>query len=156
MHKILFYNKFIICLYMFRAPLCSSSEGQNCIIEHLVSSHSVGGRPVHSPLWTCAPDSHLQVWRYQILYNTILTSWWWAHDARNMLFVRLFSYFPNLCKARELNLCRRSAFMLPVQNVGEKNLSCVVWSLCLCVAVGICVEYTVIYTLVRGPRWHSG
>jgi len=29
MHKILFYNKFIICLYMFRALLCSSSGGQN-------------------------------------------------------------------------------------------------------------------------------
>jgi len=27
--------------------MCSSPEGQNCIIQHLVSSHSVGGRPVH-------------------------------------------------------------------------------------------------------------
>ena len=26
---------------------CSSSGGGNCIIQHLVSSHSVGGRPVH-------------------------------------------------------------------------------------------------------------
>ena len=25
-----------------------------------------------------------RVWRYQMLYNTILTSWWWAHSARNM------------------------------------------------------------------------
>ena len=46
-HKILFYNKFIICLYMFRALFCSSSGVQNCIIQHLVSSHCVGGRPVH-------------------------------------------------------------------------------------------------------------
>ena len=37
MHKILFYNMFIICIYMFRALLCSSSGGQNCIIQHLVS-----------------------------------------------------------------------------------------------------------------------
>ena len=42
----LFDNKFIIFLYMFRALLCSSS-GQNCIIQLLVSSHSVGGRRVH-------------------------------------------------------------------------------------------------------------
>jgi len=28
MHKFLFYNKFIICHYMFRALLCSSSGGQ--------------------------------------------------------------------------------------------------------------------------------
>ena len=26
---------------------CSSSGGQNCTIQPLVSSHSVGGRPVH-------------------------------------------------------------------------------------------------------------
>ena len=47
MHKFLFYNKFIIFLYMFRALVCSSSGGQNSIIQHLVSSLSVGGRPVH-------------------------------------------------------------------------------------------------------------
>ena len=46
MHKFLFYNKSIVFLYMFRALLCSSSGGQNCIIQHLVSSLSVGGRPV--------------------------------------------------------------------------------------------------------------
>jgi len=45
--QIKFYYKFIIFLYMFRALLCSSSGGQNCIIQHLVSSHSVGRRPVH-------------------------------------------------------------------------------------------------------------
>ena len=44
MHKFLFYNKFIIFLYTFRALLCSSSGGQNCIMQHLVSSHTVGGR----------------------------------------------------------------------------------------------------------------
>ena len=27
--------------------MCSSSGGQNCIIQYLVSLHSVGGRPVH-------------------------------------------------------------------------------------------------------------
>jgi len=45
MHK-LFYNKFVIFLYMFRALLCSSSGGQNFIIQHLVSSHTVGDRLV--------------------------------------------------------------------------------------------------------------
>ena len=29
------------------STMCSSSGGQNCIIQHLVSSHSVGGRPVY-------------------------------------------------------------------------------------------------------------
>jgi len=39
MQKILFYNKFIICLYMFRALCAHHQEFQNCIIQHLVSSH---------------------------------------------------------------------------------------------------------------------
>jgi len=29
------------------STMCSSPGGQNCIIQHLVSSHSVGDRPVH-------------------------------------------------------------------------------------------------------------
>ena len=37
---------------------CSSSGGQNCIVQHLVSSHSVGGCLVHRLRGssTCAPD----------------------------------------------------------------------------------------------------
>jgi len=46
MYRFLFYSKFIIFLYMFQALLCLSSGGQNCIIQHLVSSHYVDGRPV--------------------------------------------------------------------------------------------------------------
>ena len=43
---------------MIRALLCSSSGGKNCITLHLVSSHSVGRRPVRSTLsiivgWPC-------------------------------------------------------------------------------------------------------
>ena len=29
------------------STMCSSSGDQNCIIQHLVSLHSVGDRPVH-------------------------------------------------------------------------------------------------------------
>ena len=53
--QFLFCNKFIVCLSMFRALLCSSSGFKNCIIQHLVSSHSVGGRPAH----TCTPDDKI-------------------------------------------------------------------------------------------------
>ena len=53
--------------------MCSSSGGQNCTIQSLVSSHSVGGRPVHGT----ATDRVM--WWYQKLYNTILLSWRWAH-----------------------------------------------------------------------------
>ena len=61
---LLFYNTFITVLYMFRATSCSSSGGQILLIQHLVSSLSVSGLPVHrqreSSLSTCAPDGHLQ------------------------------------------------------------------------------------------------
>jgi len=54
------------------STMCSSSGGQNCIIQHLVLSHSVGGRPV--------PPTECDDTRCCI----IQTSWWWAHSARNM------------------------------------------------------------------------
>ena len=41
---------------MFRATSCSSSGGQIVLIQHLESSLSVSGRPVHR----CAPDGHLK------------------------------------------------------------------------------------------------
>jgi len=70
------------------STMCSSS-GQHYTIQHLVSSHSVGSRPVHRLREdsTCAPDGHLQcsvlsqpvhqtatyrVQWYQMLHNTIL------------------------------------------------------------------------------------
>ena len=40
MHKILFYNKFIICLYMFRALLCSKHvQAYNKLIIKQESVH---------------------------------------------------------------------------------------------------------------------
>ena len=47
MHQFLFYTEFIILLYTFRAQPCSSPGGQNCITQHLASSHSASGRPMH-------------------------------------------------------------------------------------------------------------
>jgi hypothetical protein len=54
--QILFYNKSITVLYIFRATSCSSSGGQILSIQHLVSLRYVSDRPVH----TCAPEGHLQ------------------------------------------------------------------------------------------------
>jgi len=42
------------------STMCSSSGGQNCIIQHLVSSHSVGGRQVRTgrpPTGVMIPDA---------------------------------------------------------------------------------------------------
>jgi len=47
MHKILFYNKFHFMHLHVSSTMCSSWGGQNCIIQHLVSSH-LCGRPVHN------------------------------------------------------------------------------------------------------------
>ena len=74
-HTIFVINQLNAKMFLYYTPLhvsstmCSSSGGQNFIL-YLLS--------------TCAPDGHLHVWWYQMLYNTILTSWWRAHSARNM------------------------------------------------------------------------
>ena len=87
MHRILFYNKFIIWIYMFRA-LCAHHQEVKTVLYSIWYRHTVWVA-VRCTGWkrtlsTCAPDGHLQVWWHQMLYNTILTSWWWAHSARNM------------------------------------------------------------------------
>ena len=60
MHKILFYNKFIICLYVFRA-LCGHHQEVKIVLYSIWYHHTcrwpsgaqveqglaVGGRPVH-------------------------------------------------------------------------------------------------------------
>ena len=45
--QILYFNTFIILLYMFRALLCSFSGGQIVLVQHLVSSLSLGDRSDH-------------------------------------------------------------------------------------------------------------
>jgi len=83
----LFYNNFIICLHMFRA-LCAHHQVKFVLYSiwyhHTCRWPSRAQIDRRSLLSTCAPDDHLQVWWYQMPYNTILTSWWWAHSARNM------------------------------------------------------------------------
>jgi len=71
MHKIFFYNKFILRLYVFRV-LCSHHQEVK-IVLYSIWNHQ-----------TCRWPSLTQVWWYQMLYNKILTPWWWAHSARNM------------------------------------------------------------------------
>ena len=78
---ILFYNKFITVIYMFRATSCSSSRGQILLIEHLVTSLSVSGRPVHN---LCTGRSLTDSYDTRCCINTI-----WPPDdehdvARNM------------------------------------------------------------------------
>jgi len=55
MHKFLFYNKYIIFLYMFR-PLCAHHQEVKIVLYNIWYRH------------TCRWPS----------------SWWWAHSARNM------------------------------------------------------------------------
>jgi hypothetical protein len=84
MHKILFYNKFIVCLYMFRA-LCAHHQEVRIVLYSIWYHHTyrwpsreqVLSQPVHR-------TATYRVWWYQMLYNTILTSWRWANSARNM------------------------------------------------------------------------
>ena len=83
MHKILFCNKFIICLYMFRA-LCAPHQEVKIVLYSIWYHHTCGwpsgtqveivlsqveivlSQPVHG-------TATYRVWRYQMLYNTTLT-----------------------------------------------------------------------------------
>ena len=61
-HKILFYNKFILFLYMFRA-LCAHHQAVKIVLYSIWYRHTCrwpSGARVESPLATCAPDGHLQ------------------------------------------------------------------------------------------------
>jgi len=60
MHKIFFYNEFIIHLYMFRA-LCAHHQEVKIVL------YSIWYR--HTRRWPSrAREGHLQVWWYQKLY----------------------------------------------------------------------------------------
>jgi len=70
MHKILFDNKFIKNLYMFRA-LCAHHQDLKIVYTAsgiITFCRWPSGAQIESPLSTCAPDGHLQVRRYQMLY----------------------------------------------------------------------------------------
>jgi len=58
MHNLLFFLISLLHSSTCFEDLCSSPGGQNCVIQHLVSSYSVGGRLVRR--LTCAPVGHLQ------------------------------------------------------------------------------------------------
>ena len=78
----LFYSKFIYASTCFEHYVLIIRRSKlYCTASGIITP--VGGRPLHRLREDCARDGHLQVWRYQMLYNTILTSWWWAHSARN-------------------------------------------------------------------------
>jgi len=81
MHKIFFYKKFIIRLYMFRAQYAHHQEVK--IVLYSIWYHHTCRWPSRAQVESWR-DGHLHVWRYQMLYNTIFTSWWWAHSARNV------------------------------------------------------------------------
>ena len=63
---------------------------------------NVGGRPVHRLREDCARDGYLQVWQYQMLYNTILTSRCWENCAPNM-YSSIIYYYKKIFSLNRLN-----------------------------------------------------
>jgi len=104
----LFYIKFISCLYMFRSS-CAYRQEVKIVLYSLWYHHTEASEwskitkitkvikiykyeHIHfttmcSYLYILVILDHslVSVWWYQRLYSTILTSWRWAHGARNML-----------------------------------------------------------------------
>ena len=69
---------------MFRAPCAQRQEGKNCILHPLVSSHSVGGRPVYrtatyrcddtrdSIIQFCPPNDEHMCWKHVEAWNKLI------------------------------------------------------------------------------------
>ena len=80
-----------------RSPTCRLSTDVLCRGREkngMVGAWHGHGMASVNRLSTCAPDGHLQVWWYQMLYTKILTSWWWAQqcskhvEAYNKLIIK--------------------------------------------------------------------
>jgi len=71
MYKFLFYNKFPIFLYMFRA-LCAHHQEVKIVLYSIWYHHTcrwLSRAQVERILFsTCTPDGHLQVWWPHMLY----------------------------------------------------------------------------------------
>jgi len=83
--------KFIKCLYMFRA-LCAHHQDVKIVLYSIWfrrTCRSPSGAQVERVLFQPA------MWWYQMLYNTILTFWWWAQqcskhvEAYNKLIIKI-------------------------------------------------------------------
>jgi len=61
MHKILFYNKFIICLYMLQALLCSSSGGQ-------IILYSIWYRHTETGEWSKITKIQFYIYIYKYIF----------------------------------------------------------------------------------------
>jgi hypothetical protein len=66
--KNLFYNKFISCLYMFRAP-CALSHEVKIVLCSLLYLHTCRWPSGAKSSLNLCTDGHLQVWCYQRLHN---------------------------------------------------------------------------------------
>ena len=62
MHKFLFYNKFIIFLYMFQALLCSSSGGQ-------IALHSLWYHHTETSEWSKITKIQFYIYIYIHIYK---------------------------------------------------------------------------------------
>jgi len=81
--KIHYFNAFIILLYMFWTLLCSYSGGQIVLVQHLLSSLSLGDRSDHSLLQDsrnlCIEQSPKESGDTRCCTNTTV-SWRWAQQ----------------------------------------------------------------------------
>ena len=99
MHKILFHNKFYFMPLHVSSTCVHHQEVR--IVLHSLWYHQTGMR--ERALSTRQRDGHRQVWWYQRLCNTILTSWWWTHvleTCRGMKWNLLWNKF---CASSWLN-----------------------------------------------------
>ena len=65
MHKILFYNKFIIHLYMFRA-LCAHHQEVKIVLYSIWCHHTVFSQPVHGTATYRLDDTRCRIIQFSL------------------------------------------------------------------------------------------
>ena len=126
MHKFLFCNKIYYIPLHFLSTMCSSSGGQNCIIQHLVSSHSVCGRPVHRNYTPGLPS--------------VLA--WACHGVTLIALNSCCCYVESMKQCLGLKTCMISAVLMLVYPWGLWCTRLYDWNACfwkLCPEVWICL-----------------
>jgi len=85
MQKLLFYNKFIICLYMFRA-VCAHHQEVKIVYTASGIITTVGGRPVHRMATYICDDTRCCMYNFDLL---MMSTYFSKHvEAYNNLIIK--------------------------------------------------------------------
>jgi len=94
LQKFLFYNKFLICLYMFRA-LCGRHQEVRIVLYSIWHHHTC--RWPSSPLSIYTPDGHLQIVTIKNIHGLLIWGRKGVKWARDLVSLPSLPHINNPC-----------------------------------------------------------